>query len=114
MKTKIKNIANRPLPVPGTKRKIGPGEITQVEMSDELRRKIKNRFFEDLGDGRTSPTKKESPKTEPERFDKEKAKDIGLLKEEPKEEKKEEKKSFSRESYKKKSYGDDDKKLNED
>ncbi len=51
MKHKLKNIANRPIPI-GTDGSIlspRPGEIVEVEITGRLKYLIKNKFFEDLG-----------------------------------------------------------------
>ena len=49
MKHKLKNIANRPIPVDGTDLNPMPGEIVEAEITNKLKYMIKNKFFEDLG-----------------------------------------------------------------
>ncbi len=50
MKHRIKNIANRPIPVDGTDLIPESGEIVEAEITSNLEAKIKNKFFEDLGE----------------------------------------------------------------
>jgi len=50
MKHRIKNIANRPIPVDGTNLKPKPEQIVKAEMTPKLEYMIKNKFFEDLGE----------------------------------------------------------------
>lgn len=47
MKHKLKNIANRPIPVEGMK--LTPGQIVEAEMTPKLKNMIQNKFFKDLG-----------------------------------------------------------------
>ena len=47
IKHKLKNIANRALPVEG--KLVVPGQIVQVELTSRLKYLIKNKFFKDLG-----------------------------------------------------------------
>ena len=68
MKHKIKNIANRPIPVDGTDLIPEPGEIVEAEITSNLEAKIKNKFFEDLGE-----SKHNINKSEDENIDKKKA-----------------------------------------
>lgn len=49
MKHKIKNIANRAIPVDGTNLKPEPGKIVKAEITPKLEKMIKDGFFEDLG-----------------------------------------------------------------
>lgn len=50
MKHKLKNIANRPIPVDGTILIPKSGEIVEAEITPKLEELIKNKFFEDLGE----------------------------------------------------------------
>lgn len=50
VKHKLKNIANRPIPISGTDLIPIPGEIVKVELTERLIYLIKNKFFEDLGE----------------------------------------------------------------
>ena len=59
MKHKIKNIANRPIPVDGTDLIPEPGEIVEAEITSNLEAKIKNKFFEDLGESKHNINKSE-------------------------------------------------------
>ena len=50
MKHKIRNIANRAIPVAGNSDlKPEPGQIVEAKMNARLRTQIQNKFFEDLG-----------------------------------------------------------------
>ncbi len=49
MKHKLKNIANRQIPVDGTDLRPASGEIVEAEITERLKQMIKNKFFEDLG-----------------------------------------------------------------
>lgn len=67
---KIKNIANRPIPVDGTKLKPESGEVVEVkEITPGLRRMIKNGFFEVVDE--SEPENKEVEKVLEEEEDKE-------------------------------------------
>lgn len=50
VKHKIKNIANRALPVDGTNFIPESGQIVEAEITPRLKNMIQNRFFEDLGE----------------------------------------------------------------
>ncbi|MHA1912435.1 MAG: hypothetical protein ACTSYA_12160 [Candidatus Kariarchaeaceae archaeon] len=53
MRHRIKNVANRPIPIDdGTGSIINPesGEVFEAEMSPELKKKVKDGFFDDLGE----------------------------------------------------------------
>lgn len=50
MKHRLKNIANRPIPLEGTDVIPEPGEVAEVEMNDRNRYLVKNKFYEDLGE----------------------------------------------------------------
>lgn len=49
VKHKLKNIANRPIPVDGTNLKPNPGQIVEAEITTRNKYLIQNKFFEDLG-----------------------------------------------------------------
>jgi len=50
VKHRIRNIANRPVPVDGTNMKPMPGQIVKAEITPKLKSMIQNKFFEDLGE----------------------------------------------------------------
>jgi len=62
-KHKLKNIANRTMPVDGTDLTPGHGEVVEAEITPRLLYLIKNKFFEDFG---PCPRKEEEPKKEEE------------------------------------------------
>ena len=104
MKHKIKNIANRPIPVDGTKFKPVQGEVVEAEITPRLETMIKNGFFEDLGV--VEEKKKAKEKKEEKEFEKNKeawidarSRNINKAtdKESKKKKKKKKKKSFSEE-----------------
>ena len=67
MKHRIKNIANRIIPVDGTKLKPKPEQIVKAEITPRLQYLIQNKFFEDLGEieeVKKEYFKEEEPKTE--------------------------------------------------
>jgi len=50
MKHRIKNIANRIIPVDGTNLKPKPEQIVKAEITPRIQYLINNKFFEDLGE----------------------------------------------------------------
>ena len=50
MKHRIKNIANRTIPIDGTKLKPKPEQIVKAEITPRIKYLINNKFFEDLGE----------------------------------------------------------------
>ena len=50
MKHRIKNIANRTIPIDGTKLKPKPEQIVKAEITPRIQYLINNKFFEDLGE----------------------------------------------------------------
>lgn len=67
-KHRLKNIANRPIPVDGTDLKPVSGEIVEAKITKKLKYMIKNKFFEDLGVVEEAPVNRdvfEEPEEEP-------------------------------------------------
>lgn len=63
MKSLIKNITNRPILVAGTKLRLESEKIMEIEISPEIERQCKNKFFEVVEEEEIQ--KDEEPKEQP-------------------------------------------------